>query len=171
MSVATSPLHAGDAAARATSSLARARTLARLLDSAARVPGTNVRFGLDAILGLVPGLGDIAGAAFSAHLVLLAARLGAPRATLVRMVANVAIDVVGGAVPVLGDLFDVTWRANTRNVALLDEHLALPSATVGDGNRASRLAVAGAIAGLALLAAGAVFLTIVLIRFVADAVR
>ena len=84
--------------------LAQARTLARLLDSAARVPGTEIRFGADAILGLVPGLGDVAGAALAGYLVILAQRLGAPRAVVLRMLGNVAFDTLVGTVPLAGDL-------------------------------------------------------------------
>ena len=140
--------------------LARARALARLLDSAAGVPGTGIRFGLDPVLGLIPGLGDVAGAALSGYVVLLGARLGAPRAVVARMVLNVGIDAVVGAVPVLGDLFDVAWKANTRNLALLDRALERPAAA-----RASSAAVvAGAVAALALIAAAGVALAVVVVR-------
>ncbi len=88
------------------SQLKTVRVLARLLDDAIPIPGTSIRIGLDPIIGLVPGLGDIAGGIASAYIVLAAARLGAPKAMLLRMAANVAIDTVVGGVPVLGDLFD-----------------------------------------------------------------
>ena len=139
--------------------LGRARTMTRLLDSAIRVPGTRIRLGLDPLLGLIPGIGDLVGAALSGHLVLLAARLGAPRTVLMRMLANVAIDTVGGTVPVLGDLFDVGWKANTRNLALLEEHLGQPASAP----RASRTAVIVTILGLAALAiAGGVVAVLVI---------
>lgn len=102
----------------------RARALARLLDTAVRVPGTNIRFGLDSVLGLVPGFGDFAGAALSGYVILTAARAGAPNTLLARMLANVGIDALVGAVPVLGDLFDIAFKANVRNAALLDGYLA-----------------------------------------------
>lgn len=98
----------------------RARSIARLLDTAFRVPGTNIRFGLDGILGLIPGVGDVAGAALSGYVILTAARAGAPNILLARMLANVGLDALVGAVPLLGDLFDVAFRANVRNAALLD---------------------------------------------------
>ena len=126
------------------------------MDAAVTIPGTNIRFGLDALIGLVPGLGDMAGAAMSGYIVLAAARLGAPTPVLVRMVTNVAIDGVVGSVPLLGDLFDVGWRANIRNTDLLDRHLAAPAAT----RRASAGVVAGIVLLLVLLAVGAVALTI-----------
>src|SRR5687767_8986818 len=96
------------------------RQLARLLDSAVRIPGTNIRVGLDALLGLIPGIGDAIGAALSGYIVLAAAKLGLPKSVLARMVLNLGIDTAVGAVPILGDLFDVAFRANTRNIALID---------------------------------------------------
>ena len=147
--------------------LARARTLARLLDSAARVPGTNIRFGVDAIIGLVPGLGDIGGAALAGYLVILAQRLGVPRAVVLRMLANVAVDTLAGSVPVVGDLFDVAYKSNLRNVALLERALERPAAT----SRTSRLMVVGTILGIALLVAGGLVVAVIAIRAIAGAVN
>ena len=147
--------------------LARARTLARLLDSAARVPGTNIRFGADAIIGLVPGLGDIGGAALAGYLVILAQRLGVPRAVVLRMLANVAVDTLAGSVPVIGDLFDVAYKSNLRNVALLERALERPGATT----RTSGQLVVGTILGLALLLAGGLVVAVIAIRAVASAVN
>lgn len=152
---------------KVTDHLTRARALTRVLDTAARVPGTRVRFGLDAVLGLVPGLGDVAGAALSGYLVLLAARLGAPTSVVLRMLANVAVDTVGGGVPVLGDAFDVAWKSNTRNLALLERFLAQPTPT----RRASRAVVGGILAALALLAAGGVTLAVLVVQAIAAALR
>jgi Domain of unknown function (DUF4112) len=132
----------------------RLTTLARALDAAVRIPGTNVRFGLDAVIGLVPGVGDLAGAAIAGYIVLAAVRAGAPASVLARMLLNVAIDTVGGSVPVVGDLFDVGWRANTRNVALLDAHLDRPGAT----RASSRALLVAVIVGLLLLLAGGIAL-------------
>ena len=140
--------------------LARARALTRLLDSAARVPGTSFRFGLDPVLGLIPGLGDVAGAALSGYVVILASRLGAPRSVIVRMLGNVAIDTVAGAMPVVGDLFDAGWKSNTRNLALLERHIGLPTTE----RAASRTVVWLTVAALAVLALGAVALAIFLVR-------
>jgi hypothetical protein len=106
--------------------LARARALSRILDSAIGIPGTPLRIGLDAIIGVIPGAGDIMGAVLSGYIVLTAARRGVPRAVLWRMLANVAIDTGCGAVPLLGDFFDVAWRSNTRNVDLLERHSRIP---------------------------------------------
>ena len=106
--------------------VARLRTLSRLLDSQFRIPGTNFRFGLDAIVGLVPGLGDVAGAVASSAIIFEAARLGAPKSVLARMMANVGIEMLVGAVPALGDLFDVVFKANNRNMRLIEGHVSAP---------------------------------------------
>lgn len=98
------------------------RNGARLLDSAFLIPKLNVRFGLDPILGLLPGLGDLASPIFTIGIILQARELGVPRVVLARMVLNVAIDAFVGVVPFAGDLFDVAWRANERNMDLLDHH-------------------------------------------------
>ncbi|MGE5144816.1 MAG: DUF4112 domain-containing protein [Acidobacteriota bacterium] len=126
----------------------RLQRLARLWDSAIRIPGTQVRVGLDPLVGLVPGLGDAAGALVAAYIVLEAARCDVPGATLLRMLANVAIDALVGTVPVLGDIFDVAWRANLKNVALIEHHLADPHGA----RRASRVWIVVVIAVLVLLA-------------------
>jgi hypothetical protein len=102
--------------------LARLDMLANLLDTAFILPGTNVRFGVDAIIGLVPGIGDAITTAISLYIVREARSLGAPRHLVARMLTNVAIDGLVGAIPLLGDAFDVMWRANRRNVALLRDH-------------------------------------------------
>lgn len=109
------------------STLRRLRRLSKLFDSAIGIPGTPFRFGLDPILGLFPGGGDFVGAAVSLYIVLEAARLGIPRDTLVQMVSNIILDTVAGTVPVLGDLVDLTWKANVKNIALLEDHLNVPS--------------------------------------------
>jgi hypothetical protein len=147
--------------------LARARTLARLLDSVARVPGTKIRFGADAVVGLVPGLGDIGGAALAGYLVILAQRLGVPRSVVLRMLGNVAIDTIAGTVPLIGDMFDVAFKSNLRNVALLENALQRPAAT----KRTSRLLVVGTILALVLLVAGALVVTVIAIRAIASAVN
>jgi hypothetical protein len=143
---------------------ARVRALARLLDAAVRIPGTNVRVGLDALVGLIPGFGDVAGAAASGYIILSAARMGAPTSVLLRMLLNVATETVVGTVPVIGDLFDVGWRANLRNTALLERHLAAPVAT----RAASRWVTAGVLIGVAALAVAAVVGAVVVVRWLAQ---
>jgi Domain of unknown function (DUF4112) len=100
--------------------------LAHVLDEWFRVPGTSIRFGLDGILGIVPGLGDILGGLASSILVLAAWVRGVPYVTLVRMVVNIAIEVMVGTIPLLGDAFDIAWKANRRNYALVVRHLQQP---------------------------------------------
>lgn len=135
--------HAGDVPPAA----ARVRRLARVLDAAVRIPGTRIRIGLDALLGLLPGGGDVAGAVLSAWIVLSAARLGAPVSVLLRMTGNLVVDVVLGTLPLVGDLVDVGWKANLRNVALLERHLEAPERT----RQRSALALGGVAGALALV--------------------
>lgn len=101
--------------------IARLDALANLLDTAVMIPGTNVRFGLDAVIGLVPGIGDAITTALSLFLVHEAWQLGAPRHVIARMLGNVALDGVIGSVPLVGDAFDVLWRSNRRNMRILRE--------------------------------------------------
>jgi len=103
--------------------IARIDALANLLDTAVLIPGTNIRFGLDAVIGLVPGIGDAITTLLSLYIVNEARALGAPPLLIARMVANVALDGIVGAVPLVGDAFDVAWRANRRNMKLLRDHL------------------------------------------------
>jgi hypothetical protein len=110
------------------------RALARVLDDAVGIPGTRWRFGLDAVMDLIPGVGDLAGVAISGYLLLQAARLGASRWTLARMAGNVAVDALAGALPGIGVIFDGVWKANRRNVRLLEAQLESPERTA----RASR---------------------------------
>lgn len=98
------------------------KRLARLLDSAFELPGTSTRIGLDPILGLLPGLGDLVSPLFTVSALLFAREVGVPKVVQLRMVFNVAIDALIGIVPVVGDLFDFAWKANERNVVLLDHH-------------------------------------------------
>ena len=128
------------------------------------MPGTSLRFGLDPVLGLVPGLGDAAGAVLAAWIFLEAIRLGAPRATLARIASNIAIDALVGAVPVLGDVFDIVWKANLKNVALLEGH-ALDPAGAGKRDRLFVTILAGGVAALCGgLLVGGVLLTTWLIH-------
>lgn len=139
------------------------RTLARVLDSAVRIPGTQIRVGADSIFGLVPVVGDVAGAALSGYIVLASARLGAPASTLARMVINIGIDTIVGSVPVLGDMFDVGWRANMKNVDLLENHLGGSQRA----RRANRWVVAAVVGGLIVLGVGAAFIGFEIIRLLA----
>ena len=106
------------------------RRWARIFDSAFRIPGTQITFGIDPILGVFPGIGDLVSPVFSLFLLWHGARLRVPKIVLARMVLNAAIDAGVGAIPVVGDLFDFAWKANEWNLALLEKH-AMP------GQRAS----------------------------------
>jgi len=107
----------------ASTRLQRIRALSRLLDSAFPLPG-GYRIGLDGILGLIPGFGDIAGSIASSYIIVESARLGASTATLLRMAMNVLVESLVGLIPFLGDLFDIVWKANEKNMALMDKQLA-----------------------------------------------
>jgi hypothetical protein len=113
----------------------RLRRLAVLLDDSIPIPGTRFRIGVESIIGLIPGAGDLAGGAFSLYILLQAARMGVPRPLLVRMGTNLVIDVVVGAVPILGDLFDAGFKANLRNLALLERHADRPVASTRSSRR------------------------------------
>ncbi len=113
----------------------RVGKLVRWLDDAVRVPGTRFGIGLDALIGFVlPGVGDAITGAVSLSVLTTAMRRGVPRIVLVRMLLNILIDVVGGLVPVVGDAFDVLWRSNVKNLALLErhQHELEPKARAGD---------------------------------------
>ena len=112
-----------DTAMRASGARARLDTLARFLDSALRVPGTNIRFGADALLNLIPGVGTLTSKGMSAYLIWEARRLGVPLATLLRMAGNVGVDFVISAIPLVGWVGDVFYRSNLRNMNLLRDHL------------------------------------------------
>lgn len=143
------------------------RRLASLLDSQFRIPGTQLRFGLDALIGLIPGIGDVAGLVLSTGLVVQAVRLGARGATVVRMVLYVVLDATIGAIPVLGSVFDFFFKANIRAVNLLADHAEDPERTREESGPAvwrTILGVVGAalLIGLLLLGA-AVGLLVVLV--------
>ena len=134
---------------------ADARTLAALrkwsvlLDSAFRVPGTNLTFGLDPILGLLPGIGDLTTPFFAAVLLLHAVRLRLPKVVQLRMLMNAAIDFGIGLLPVVGDLFDFGWKANVRNLALLERY-AHPGTKASASDWAFVLIILGVLALLAI---------------------
>lgn len=124
------------------------------------MPGTPFRIGLDPIIGLVPGLGDVAGAVLSGYIITIGARLGAPPLVLIRMIGNVAIDMAIGSIPLLGDLFDFGWKANTRNLALIERFCADPAKT----HRSTAILVGATIGTLAVLAAGSMYLAIMALK-------
>lgn len=138
--------------------LERLHGYARVLDSQFRIPGTNFRFGLDAVVGLIPGIGDFSGAIASSWLIYEAARLGAPKSVIARMVVNVGIETVVGAVPLLGDLFDAVFKANLRNMRLVEGQIATPDVV----HRSSRRFLFWLVVGLAALVVLAGVLAVVI---------
>lgn len=103
--------------------LNRIRKLSRLMDTAIRIPGINFRIGLDPIIGLIPGAGDLINTAFSAYLIYLATRFNLPRNILGWMVFNITLEAILGTVPLIGDIFDAFYKSNIRNLKLLEEYL------------------------------------------------
>ena len=139
--------------------LKRLRVFSRLLDKAIPIPGTNVGIGLDPILGLLPAGGDFLGILLAGYIVIEAARLGASQTTLGKMFINIAIDALVGVIPVFGDIFDIAWTANERNIKLLEEQLQFPH----QRKKADSWFVFVILAGLLILAVGvATFVIIVL---------
>ena len=124
-------------------------TLSHLLDDFIRIPGTPIRFGLDGIVGFIPGVGDILGGLASSIIIVAAWIRGVPKAVVARMVLNVAIETAVGSLPVVGNLFDIGWRANRRNYRLLAESLDLPQRHTAT----SWLFIAGVCVALAVLMA------------------
>ena len=124
------------------------RGLQRLLDDAFRVPGTSITFGWDPLIGLVPWVGDVLTAVFSCAIILQAHHVRVPRVVQLRMVMNVAIDVIVGVLPVIGDVADVFWKSNARNFDLLERHAAEPQ----PASTADWLFVLGMIAIVVLIA-------------------
>jgi hypothetical protein len=128
--------------------LEQLRSLSWLLDDSIQIPGTNYRIGIDPLLGLIPGIGDFVGSALSGYIIISAAAMGASSATLARMLVNVLIEGVVGCIPLLGDIFDAGWKANLRNIDLLDREIA-----TGKPLKSSKLVVAGvAILAICLVA-------------------
>jgi uncharacterized protein DUF4112 len=146
-----------DAAQRA---LTRYTLVTHLLDQAARVPGTSFRFGLDAIIGLLPGFGDAVTALVGMYGLVVARQLGAPASIQLRMLWNLGLDTVVGAIPLFGDLFDFAFKANTKNRILLERWLVSPHTT----HRTSALLLLAMLALLIGLIVGAVWLAYALLR-------
>jgi hypothetical protein len=121
--------------ARSRRNLERLRAIARLFDTAFGIPGTQMRFGIDALFGLVPGLGDVAGALVAIYALHVARSLRAPAAIQLHMLGNIAVDALVGTVPLIGDLFDFVFKAQTRNLKLLEDWLGSPRVTARRSRR------------------------------------
>jgi hypothetical protein len=146
-----------DAAQRA---LTRYTLITHLLDQAARVPGTSVRFGLDAIIGLIPGFGDAFTALVGTYGLVVARQLGAPASIQLRMLWNLGLDTLVGSIPLFGDLFDFAFKANTRNRVLLERWLVSPHSA----HRTSALFMLSLVALLVLMIVGAVWVAFAALR-------
>ena len=137
----------------------RLKQLAWLLDSSIPIPGTRFTIGVEALLGLVPVLGDFIGVLLSSYILKEAARLGAPRAVLVRMASNVLVEGLVGIVPIAGDVFDAAWKANQRNVRLLNAWLEHPQRTARSSSAFAAVLIA-AVAGFLVLLGVLAFLAL-----------
>lgn len=115
--------------------LRRVSRLARLMDTAIRIPGTGIRFGGDSVLGLIPGIGDVAGGAIGLYIVNEARQLGLPTSKIVKMLGNLGLDVVIGAVPLAGDVADVFFKAHRRNLNIILEHFGEANTDLGETMR------------------------------------
>ena len=138
------------AARRTDTGLADAELLAWLLDNSIPIPGTGRRIGLDAVIGLVPGLGDVLSGGLGLLVVVRGVQRGLPSIVVARMLANVALDFVIGAIPLIGDAFDLWYKSNARNIALLRRYAENPTAST-TGQWTFFAVVAGAIGGMAML--------------------
>lgn len=145
--------------------LARLRRLAWLLDSSIRLPG-GFRIGVDGIIGIIPGVGDVVGAGLSSYIIVSAARMDVPASVLVRMGLNVLLELVFGAVPLFGDIFDFVFKANERNVKLINAHMDEPRTI----RTQSRWIVAAVIASLLLIMGLALVIAIRLLGMVWGAI-
>jgi hypothetical protein len=132
----------------------RISRVAWLLDNSIPLPGMRFRVGLDALIGLIPGIGDVVGVLLSSYIVREAARAGAPPSVLARMTFNVAVEGIVGMIPFLGDVFDAAWKANQRNLALFEAHIEEPARTAKSSTAFVALMIGVLV--LVLLATGAV---------------
>ena len=131
------------------------RRLSKVMDNAIAIPGTKIRFGLDPILGLLPGGGDTITGGLSAYIVVEAARMGLPPEVLYKMVGNILIDSFAGTIPVLGDLFDVGWKSNVKNIELLEKHLE-----IAEDSKSNTLFIIGLIILLTIIILGFAAITV-----------
>ncbi|HVQ36564.1 MAG TPA: DUF4112 domain-containing protein [Pyrinomonadaceae bacterium] len=141
--------------------------LSWLLDDLIRIPGLNWRFGLDALVGLIPGFGDTATSLASFYILVSAVRYGVPKVTLLRMGMNIGLDYVVGSLPFVGDLFDVFWKSNQRNVALLSERATVSAEDARQGELSDWLFVGFMILLLAGLAVGSFLVSLFLLTLIA----
>lgn len=134
--------------------------LSRAMDGLFRIPGTGWRIGLDALIGLIPGVGDFATTAVSFYILAAGVRYRVPKVTLLRMASNIAVDYLVGAVPIVGDLFDVVWKSNQMNVELLKRRATVPAEEARHGRLSDWLFLGVILLGLLVLLAGSVALSL-----------
>lgn len=146
--------------------LNRLRKFSRLLDNAIGIPGTKFRIGLDPILGIIPGAGDFLGTVLSAYIVIEAARLGLPKETLAKMVSNIVLESAVGTLPVIGDLFDVVWKANIRNFELVEAHLNIPQ----EVEKKNRWFIFFLLAGLLIFSVGILAISVFTLKLLIGAI-
>ena len=147
---------------RTQATLQRLQNLSHILDNAIAIPGLGYRIGIDPLIGLLPGGGDLMAGLISIYVVAEAARMGVPAATLGRMGLNILVEVLMGTVPMIGDFFDVVWKANVRNVDLLERHIRNPRPS----RRADQLFAIILITGLVVLVVGAATLSLLFVHWV-----
>jgi hypothetical protein len=147
---------------RESNRLDQLRVLARIWDELIRLPVLGRSIGLDAVIGLIPGVGDVAAALVASWALVVAHRMGAPPSLLLRMAGIIGLDTLVGAIPLVGDLFDIGWRAQRRNVQLLERWLDTPHAV----QRSSRAILVGVLAAVLVMVVAACWLAVVAIRWV-----
>ena len=154
-------------ATRGRRDLERLRALQVLFDQAFPIPGTRWRFGVDALFGLVPGLGDVVGALVAVYALRVARNLGAPQVIQLHMLTNIALDALIGMVPVLGDIFDFAFKAQTRNLALLDDWMGSPARTAQRSRRGLILIPLAIVIVFATLTALGIWMLFILFTWIA----
>jgi hypothetical protein len=137
--------------------------LAWLMDDLFRVPGLGWRFGLDALIGLIPGFGDTATSLVSFYILVNAVRYRVPKITLLRMALNIGLDYVVGSVPLVGDFLDAWWKSNQRNLDLLKKRATVSAEEARAGSTSDWLFVGGIIVGLIGLAVASAFVSVYLL--------
>lgn len=161
------PLAKAETAAPATHArLTRLRRLSFFLDNAIEIPIIHYRIGLDPLIGLIPGGGDVAGMILSCTIVLESARLGVSRSVLVQMAGNILMETIVGTVPMAGDVFDAAWKANARNVKLLEAHLNLPHQNYQPNHQFGLLLILGLFVALA----ASLVVSVLILRWVVQAI-
>lgn len=143
--------------------LQRLDNLAEFLDESIRIPGIGYRIGYDALMGLIPGIGDLVGLMFGTYIVLESARFRVPRTTLLRMIANVLLEAAVGTIPLIGDVFDATYKSNVRNLRLLRTRLSAPESAPKSDRWFFAVLIAIPILGIGLLTALVVWLLTLLV--------